>query len=107
MTAEQQIACSKLYSENYGVYSGKDDPKKQGQHIKLSPLAYRRLGENPNMYVSLCYNGERLLGHAFFLRKELKNGLKCSWVTQLLVHHSYRNRKIATRLLQSAWDLSA
>lgn len=106
LTDEQLKECSKLYSENYGFYSGKDDALKQGKHIKLSPKTYRRLGENPNMYVSLCYNEGKLLGHAFFLRKELANGEKCSWVTQLLVHHSYRNRKIATRLLQSAWGFS-
>lgn len=106
MTVEQKEACSILYSENYGYYSGKDDASKQGRHIKLSPSYYSRFGESPNMYVSLCYNGDMLLGHAFFLRKELPNGAKCSWVTQLVVHHTYRNRKIATRLLQSAWGFS-
>ena len=106
LTEEQLVECSTLYSENYGFYSGKDNASKQGKHIKLSPRAYRKLGENPNMFVSLCYDGGKLLGHAFFLRKELSNGEKCSWVTQLLVHHSYRNRKIATRLLQSAWGFS-
>lgn len=94
------------FSENYGFYSGKDEVKKQGRRIKLSPHTYRKMGENPNMYVSLCYNGNQLLGHAFFLRKVLPNGEKCSWVTQLVVHHTYRNKKIATRLLQSAWGFS-
>ena len=106
MTAEQQAACSTLFSENYGFYSGKDEVKKQGRRIKLSPHAYSKMGQNPNMYVSLCYNGNQLLGHAFFLRKVLPNGEKCSWVTQLVVHHTYRNKKIATRLLQSAWGFS-
>lgn len=102
----QLKACSALFSANYGEYSGKDNPKKQGQRIKLSAGYYRKMGENPNMYVSLCYNGDKLLGHAFFLKKELSNGEKCSWVTQLVVHYSYRNRGIATRLLQSAWGFS-
>lgn len=106
LTEEQLQDCSILYSENYGFYSGIDDKSKQGKHIKLSPEAYRKLGANANMYVSLCYDGDKLLGHAFFLRKILTNGEKCSWVTQLLVHHLYRNRKIATRLLQSAWGFS-
>lgn len=106
MSEEQKAACSTLFSENYGHYSGKDDASKQGRQIKLSPAFYSRLGDSPNMYVSLCYDGDHLLGHAFFLRKELSNGEKCSWVTQLVVHHTYRNRKIATRLLQSAWGFS-
>ena len=52
LSEEQLRECSTLYSGNYGFYSGKDDASKQGKHIKLSPNAYRRLGENPNMYVS-------------------------------------------------------
>lgn len=106
MTDKQLEACSSLFSANYGEYSGKDNPKKQGQRIKLSAGYYRKMGENPNMYVSLCYNGDLLLGHAFFLKKILPNGEKCSWVTQLVVHYSYRNRGVATRLLQSAWGFS-
>lgn len=106
LTAEQLEECAALFSANYGEYSGKDNPNKQGQRIKLSAVYYRKLGENPNMYVSLCNNGSQLLGHAFFLKKELPNGEKCSWVTQLVVHHSYRNRGVATRLLQSAWGFS-
>lgn len=106
LTDKQLEACSLLFSANYGEYSGKDDPKKQGQRIKLPAGYYRKMGENPNMYVSLCYNGDLLLGHAFFLKKILPNGEKCSWVTQLVVHYSYRNRGVATRLLQSAWGFS-
>ncbi len=58
------------------------------------------------MFVSLCYNGDTLLGHAFFLKKTLHNGETCTWVTQLVVHHLYRSRGIGTRLLQSAWGFS-
>ena len=106
LTDVQLKECSALFSANYGEYSGKDKPEKQGRRIKLPAGYYRKMGENPNMYVSLCYNGEQLLGHAFFLKKALHNGEKCSWVTQLVVHHSYRNRGVATRLLQSAWGFS-
>lgn len=106
LTEKQLQDCSTLYSENYGTYSGIDKAGKAGTRIRLSADAYRKLGANSNMYVSLCYNEGKLLGHAFFLRKELANGEKCSWVTQLVVHHSYRKRKIATRLLQSAWGFS-
>lgn len=106
LTDEQLDACSSLFSANYGEYSGINNPERQGKRIKLPAGYYRKMGENPNMYVSLCYNGEQLLGHAFFLKKVLSNGEKCSWVTQLVVHHSYRNRGVATRLLQSAWGFS-
>lgn len=58
--------CSELFSNNYGKYSGVDS-KEKGQQIRMSPSLYKRLyGHNPNMFVSLCYDGNLLLGQAFF-----------------------------------------
>lgn len=98
--------CSILFSEHYGKYSGEGREKK-GQRIKMGISMYKRFyGNNPNMYVSLCYKGETLLGHAFFLRKEIEDKGWCSWVTQLVVNSQYRKRNIGSRLLQSAWGFS-
>lgn len=98
--------CSELFSNNYGKYSGVDS-KEKGQQIRMSPSLYKRLyGHNPNMFVSLCYDGSLLLGQAFFLRKNIKDKGICSWVTQLVVHNKYRKRKIGSKLLQSAWGFS-
>lgn len=65
LSDEQLEACATLFSLNYGEYSGLDNPQRQGQRIKLKAGYYRNMGDNPNMYVSLCYNGSQLLGHAF------------------------------------------
>lgn len=99
--------CSELYSENYGKYSGEDQPEKKGKPIKMGVSLYKKFyGQNKNMFISLCYKENQLVGHAFFLRKEIQDHGLCSWVTQLIVHHFYRNKGIGSRLLQSAWGFS-
>ena len=106
LTDEQLQSFSTLYSQNYGTWSGKDGKHKKGEPIKLGVKWYEGLRNQPNMYVSYCIDKEKLIGYAFFLNKQLKNGERCTWVTQLLVHRFYRNRKIGTKLLRSAWGFS-
>ncbi len=95
-----------LFRENYGTYDGLDGKHRKGQHIVYPRRGYEALRQNANMFVSLCFKGEELLGQAFFLKYTLDNGEICTWVTQLVVHRSYRKRGIATRLLQSVWGFS-
>lgn len=106
MSEDEIKACSELYSNHYGVYSGKDGKRDKGTRIRLGIQYYQNIKQQNDMYVSLCYDGNILLGQSFFLKKTIKNGEVCTWVTQLVVHHSYRGRGIATRLLQSAWGFS-
>lgn len=98
--------CSDLFSNHYGVYSGKDKLHSAGQQIRLGLGFYRRLREKESMRVALCYKDEELIGQAFYLDKVLSNGDKCSWVTQLVVNSAYRKNGIAKRLLHSAWGFS-
>ncbi len=106
LTNEELEKFSQLFSGHYGVWSGKDDVEKKGKPIKMSVSMYSRLKEDPEMFVSYCVNGDDLIGQAFFLNKELPDGKKITWVTQLVVHHSYRNRNIGKKLLRSAWGFS-
>ena len=105
LSSEDIDKCSELFSKHYGKYSGMDNHNKNDR-IKLNPSFYNRLKENEDMYVSLCLKNDELLGHAFFLRKKIKDKGYCSWITQLVVHSFYRNRKIGSKLLQSAWGFS-
>lgn len=106
LTDEEYAQCSELFSHHYGKYSGEGD-KPKGQQIKMSAALYKKFyaGRN-NMFVSLCYGDDILLGQAFFLKKRIKDKGDCTWVTQLVVHNKYRNRKIGSKLLQSAWGFS-
>lgn len=99
--------CSELYSRCYGKYSGFDKSEKKGTRIKMGVSLYKKLYySNPDIFISLCYKGEKLLGHAIFLLKQIEGKGKCSWVLQLVVDNRYRGQKIGSRLLLSAWGFS-
>ncbi len=78
----------------------------KGQRIRLGIKYYIAIRNSCNMFVSLCYAGNELVGQAFFLKKQVEDGKICTWVTQLLVNKYYRSKGIATRLLHSAWGFS-
>ncbi len=99
--------CSELYSRCYGKYSGFDNIQKKGARIRMGVGLYKKLYySNPNIYITLCYKDEKLLGHAIFLLKHIEGKGKCSWVLQLVVDSRYRGQKIGSRLLFSAWGFS-
>ncbi|OWV05277.1 MULTISPECIES: bifunctional N-acetyltransferase/class I SAM-dependent methyltransferase [unclassified Fibrobacter] len=108
LTEDELKKCSTLFSENYGKYSGKGNDFKKGQPIRMSVALYKKMyGDRPNIFASLCFDeANNLLGHAVFLRKDIPGKGMCSWVVQLVVHRSYRNRKIGSKLLLSAWGFS-
>lgn len=106
LTDEEYAQCSELFSNHYGKYSGEGD-KPKGQQIKMSVTLYKKFyAGRTDMFVSLCYGDNILLGQAFFLKKNVRDKGVCTWVTQLVVHNRYRNRKIGSKLLQSAWGFS-
>ncbi len=104
---EELLKCSELYSHNYGKYSGLVNNNKAGKQIRMGVGMYRSLYfSNSNIYISLCYKEDKLLGHAIFLLKNIEGKGKCSWVLQLVVDCKYRGLKIGSRLLFSAWGFS-
>lgn len=107
LSDEELEKCSELYSRCYGKYSGFDKSEKKGTRIRMGVSLYKRLYySNSNIYISSCYKGEKLLGHAIFLLKQIEGKGKCSWVLQLVVDSRYRGQKIGSRLLLSAWGFS-
>jgi SAM-dependent methyltransferase/GNAT superfamily N-acetyltransferase len=107
ITAEQLEECSALYSQHYGVYGeGVAPPLRPGDRIKMSPSKMRRLLHVEGAWAGLVHLGRQLVSYAFLVLGETQLGGLTSWVTQLVVHEDYRNRKVATRLLHAAWGLS-
>lgn len=95
---------AQLYSEHYGRWS-QQAPSKQGEHIKLSQNRLREwLCGDSAVYYATCQG--QVVGYAIAIRKLIKKYGVISWVTQLVVHKSFRNRGIAKRLLFSIWGLS-
>lgn len=106
MSEELMEACAELFSENYGFWSGINDPSKKGKPIKLRKKYYEGFASQKDTYVSTCHYDGRLIGQGFFLMKETKEHRRCSWVLQLVVHKDFRKKGVGSRLLQSAWGFS-
>jgi hypothetical protein len=66
----------------------------------------RRLLDVEGARAGLVHLDRQVVSYAFLVWGETQLGGLTSWVTQLVVHEDYRNRKVATRLLHAAWGLS-
>jgi len=96
--------CSTLYSEHYGKW-GKRAGKKYGTNIKLSVGRLKEWLQKKNTGIYLARYNSKIVGYAIALRKKDKNKT-ITWITQLVVHTDYRNKKIASDLLQDIWGVS-
>lgn len=100
--------CSKLYSENYGVWSNfNPENKLRGRNIKLSVSKLSGwFNNNSSLYIAKNENRE-IIGYAIaFKDKEPKAKKHIAWVSQLVVHKDYRNSDVAKNLLYSIWGES-
>lgn len=111
---------ARLFNENYGIWGvdatnpqslpkpGKlrlptlvsDTDLKTGSRVKLSKnrLRAQYLPENASCtYVKVTIE-DRLAGNAFACRWRSGDEVVC-WVAQLVVHHDFRERRLAARLL--------
>jgi SAM-dependent methyltransferase/GNAT superfamily N-acetyltransferase len=96
--------CSKLYSENYGVWSKKS--KNAGSRVKLSEVAIKKWLNNSNTAIYCAFDNKELVGYAIALSiEEIEYG-RITWITQLVVHENYRNQGIAKNILLSVWGFS-
>lgn len=105
VTEELLENLSDLYSHHYGTWS-QHAPYNPGKPIRLSAGRLRSWLADPDSAVYYASSGERLVGYAIAIRKNVKGYGVVSWVTQLVVHKAYRKQGIAKRLLFSIWGLS-
>lgn len=103
---EQEIeACSELFSSFYGKYSAQSKTR-PGEQIKMGPKYYKQHYCKPNFFIAMAKEQEKLVGQAFYIRKEYKNYGVITWVLQLVVDKKYRKQGIASTLLRSIWGFS-
>ncbi|KAI9701611.1 MAG: hypothetical protein M1820_006382 [Bogoriella megaspora] len=108
VTEDMLEEASKLFSENYGIWSV-GAPRmmggfaRTGERVLLSKETLRKhyLTPGTSSYVKVTVNGQ-LAGHAFACRWTVgmifRRKTIC-WITQLVVHKDYRRRGLATGLL--------
>ncbi|KAK0655495.1 hypothetical protein B0T16DRAFT_315221 [Cercophora newfieldiana] len=94
---------ARLFSEHYGIWDTPDGCRGGKRGIILcherdsTPRGLPPQGV-PCVYVSL-HTDDALAGHLLACRW-IYQGRQVCWVTQLVVHHRWRERRIATRLLE-------
>lgn len=97
--------CSDLYSSHYGYWSP-DAPSRPRERVRLSAERLRDWMNSPDAsLVQARANGD-LVGYALAVRTKVPDYGVISWVTQLVVHESHRNRGIGKTLLFSVWGFS-
>ena len=96
--------CSDLYSSHYGLWSqGSATP---GKRVRLSPSKIAELFVPDDSVIHLARLNSILVGYAIAVKTRVPRYGIISWVTQLVVHESYRNNDVAKTLLFSIWGFS-
>ncbi|KND91832.1 hypothetical protein TOPH_03363, partial [Tolypocladium ophioglossoides CBS 100239] len=104
VTEDMLEHAAQLFSENYGIW-GQPPPSgrssgKPGNRVKMSASRLRAQclpAGSRSSYARVTVDGV-LAGNAFACRWRYK-GRQVFWVTQLVVHRDYRERRLATTLL--------
>ena len=105
MSQEEINQCSKLFSENYGVWS-KEGPK-PGELIRFSPeMIKKSFVDKPDRFVAMVFYDKDLIGYAFYLRRNIAKKGYLTWILQLVVKKEYRGNHIGAKLMHSIWHLS-
>lgn len=105
LTDDEIQECSDLFGTFYGRYNA-DSPIRPQEQIKMPTRIYKENYCKPNFYVALAKHKDKLIGHAFYLRKQYDGYGMMTWVLQLVVDQNYRKRGIASTLLRSIWGFS-
>lgn len=98
---------SHLYSNHYGYWG--ETHQNSGERIQLSSSKLYQWIQSEHSYVATARKYGELLGYAIAIKKsknKTDNKYLISWITQLVVHESYRKIGIGKTLLFSFWGFS-
>jgi len=96
--------CSTLFSAHYGYWS--DQTSQRGERVRISSDRVQRLVDNEDAWLVCGYHEGDLIGYVIALTFDFASHGRVAWVTQLVVHETYRNSRLATTLLRSIWEFS-
>jgi SAM-dependent methyltransferase/GNAT superfamily N-acetyltransferase len=97
--------CSDLFGAHYGVWS-QAAGERAGKRVRFPLDLVRKLLAGQDARLAIARSEGTLVGYAASVQPTLPSVGTMSWVTQLVVHASYRKRGIARRLLFSIWGFS-
>lgn len=97
-------ACVELYSNHYGRW-GAPSPK-SGQPVRLTREQLLERLDDDAVWLACAFHDERLIGYCIAVWTTVPKKGRIAWVSQLVVAETYRNARVATRLLYSVWQFS-
>lgn len=96
--------CIELYGTHYGQWGPKGE--NPGGAIRIPRGKFLDLLSNEAARLSCAFDENRLIGYCVAVRSDFPGRGRVAWVSQLVVHQTYRNARVATRLLYSVWHFS-
>lgn len=96
--------CLDLYANHYGFWG--TGAKNPGERVRISEEAFLERISDDNVSLACAFKEGQLIGYCVAVRSELAGKGRVAWVSQLVVHQTYRGARIATRLLYSVWQFS-
>jgi SAM-dependent methyltransferase len=97
-------ACSQLFSAHYGTWGAHGTSP--GQRIRLPHGHFLSLLRSEHSWIVSCYIEDELVGYVVAHTFDLEDLGPVAWISQLVVHETYRNARLATILLRSIWEFS-
>ena len=105
LSEEEIRACSDLFSSSYGMYD-MDSPHRPGEQNRMGVKHYREKYCKEGFFLVRAMDGDRQVGHAWYIRRRYEPYGTMTWVLQLVVDRKYRRQGIASTLLHSIWGFS-
>ena len=96
--------CKNLFDNHYGIW-GSESPK-AGQRIRFPLKLYHQYCDMEDTFVAVALDDQKIIGQAFYIKRNIDEKQPITWVLQLVVHTEYRMRGIAKTLLYSIWGFS-
>ncbi len=105
LSEEEIKACADLFSTSYGMYD-KASPFHPGEQIRLGVNYYRKRYCKEGFFLIRAKDGNKQVGHAWYIRRRYEPYGTITWILQLVVNREYRRQGIASTLLRSIWGFS-
>ncbi len=96
--------CVELYSNHYGRWG--EAAENPGEPVRISTDHFLALLDDDNAWLACASKGEMLIGYCIAVRADIPSTGAVAWVSQLVVHETYRDSRVATGLLYSVWQFS-
>jgi 2-polyprenyl-3-methyl-5-hydroxy-6-metoxy-1,4-benzoquinol methylase len=96
--------CIELYAEHYGTW-GPNGPN-PGEPVRIERERFLSLLRDDAAWLACAFADDALIGYCAAVWAEIPDKGRLAWVSQLVVHSSYRKARVATTLLYSVWHFT-